>query len=74
MLMGIALLPLVAQLLLFFFCAGMGSALGAVAGCWPYLKVCLEQKNIFFLWLDCESIISISAECLFFALTGERDN
>jgi len=31
--MGIALLPLVAQLLLFFFCARMGPALGAVAGC-----------------------------------------
>jgi hypothetical protein len=33
MLMGIALLPLVARLLLLFFCAGMGPALGAVAGC-----------------------------------------
>jgi hypothetical protein len=33
MLMGIALLPLVARLLFFFFCARMGTVLGAVAGC-----------------------------------------
>ncbi len=33
MLMGIALLPLMARLLLLFFCARMGAALGVVAGC-----------------------------------------
>ena len=33
MLMGMALLPLVAQLLLLFFGARVGAFLGAVAGC-----------------------------------------
>ncbi len=33
MLIGIALLPLGARLLLVVFCAGMGTVLGAVAGC-----------------------------------------